>query len=302
MLATIDVGSNTLRMLIGTGTNSSIRPHRYYRQITRLGGGCSDEKGLTPESMERAHSALLEFKHILDTQQVSQLRMVGTAALRRAINRQQFVSEVKNRTGLILEIIDGAEEARLTAAGVLSVVDPIPKLSLIIDIGGGSTELVCCQAERILLQKSYPLGVVRLCEEFPGHPERQQQISALLGQFLSELTSKLQATDLRNCQLIGTAGTVTTLAAMQLKLTDYDWRKINNQTLSLAWLKETRENLQPLSVAERERLPGMEAGRGDLILPGLELLLILLQGFGKHEIKVADAGLLEGVMLDLCKS
>lgn len=302
MIATIDVGSNTLRMLIGDCLNSSIRPHRYYRQITRLGGGCSDAKGLDPESMERALSALQEFKRILDTQQISQLRMVGTAALRRSKNRQQFVTEVKSRTGFSLNIIDGAEEARLTAAGVLSVVEPTPEASLIVDIGGGSTELVCCQAERILLQKSYPLGVVRLCEEFPDFPERQQQISALLGQFLTELTNKLPAADLRSFQLIGTAGTVTTLAAMQLKMTDYDWRKINNQTLSLAWLEETRANLVPLTVAEREGLPGMEAGRGDLILPGLELLLSLLQGFAKHEIKVADAGLLEGVMLDLCKS
>ena len=299
MLATIDVGSNTTRMLVGRCTSHRIQPEKYYRKITRLGGSFSETDGLAAESMERTLLALEGFSQVLACLPVDRLRIVGTAALRRAKNQQQFVAMLRQRTGLCLEIISGEEEAQLTAAGVLSVLDSLPEAALIIDIGGGSTELVFCRHGNVLLQRSFPLGVVRLCEEFPDPQARQSAISAMLAQFYCQLKKVVSPAESGRCQLIGTAGTITTLAALQLQMKDYDWRKINGHTLSSVWLCATRDLLQNMSVDERERLPGMEAGRGDLILPGMEVLLAIICRFGQQQIRVADAGLLEGAMLGL---
>ena len=203
-------------------------------------------------------------------------------------------------TGLQIEVIEGAEEALLTTMGVLSVVDPVPESVIIIDIGGGSTELACLIDGRIRFQESYPLGVVRLCEECSSVSERQQQIDAVFDQFTESLLT-LGLAD-RPYQLIGTAGTITTLAAIHLQLDEYDAALINNHELSSVWLEELQQMLQLLSVPEREALTGMEPGRGDLILPGLQILLTLSRLLQLSSLKVADSGLLEGVMLGLTDS
>lgn len=299
MRAAIDVGSNTVRMLIGSCDSRQIHSVAYHRQITRLGGGYLPGRGLAPESMERTLAALKDFDLILRAQEVTEVRAVATAALRRAENRQDFLRQVGEQTQFVLEIIDGEEEALLTACGVLSVVCPPPSSALLIDIGGGSTELILSAAGQLLLRRSYPLGVVRLCEEYRSEQDRQLAIDQLLDSFFRELEQRDIETLSSATQLLGTAGTVTTLAAMNQQLTVYDRRKINNAILSLAWLRKTIDDLRPLSVAERERLPGLEEGRGDLIVPGLQLLISLMERCSREILKVADAGLLEGVLLGL---
>ncbi len=300
MLAAIDVGSNTVRMLLGDGVAGKLQPLQYFRQITRLGGNFS-AKGLAPQSMERTLSALRGFARILKQQPPDAVRLVGTAALRRACNRHEFIAQVARDTGLILEVIGGMEEAELSAAGVLSVIDPLPPTSLIVDIGGGSTEFILCRGNEILSQQSHPLGVVPLCEEFAAG-QRQQQIAEVLRRFSQEIDREGHGGVLSDgCQLIGTAGTVTTLAAMQLRMTKYDWRIINNQRLDRAWLQETLDQLISLSLPERAALPGLEAGRADLIVPGLEILLAVSRLIAADECRVADSGLLEGLLLQLAR-
>lgn len=301
MLAAIDVGSNTLRMLIGTVSAGHVRPACYYRRVTRLGGGFILGKGLAPEGMERTISALKDFSRTLAEKSIADLRVVGTAALRRAANRQAFISQLKTETGLDLEVISGSEEARLSAAGVLAVISPVPPACLIMDIGGGSTEFIFCREQQVLFQQSYPLGVVRLSEEAENGQQRLCQIDRLLGLFLAEIARQGYAALLTDCELIGTAGTMTTLAAMKLRMVNYDWRRINNQILPRDWLRATRESLLPLSLAEREALPGLEEGRADLIIPGLEILIALTGRLSHTQIKVADSGLLEGLLLERAK-
>lgn len=300
MLAAIDVGSNTLRMLIGEFVAGRLQKENYFRQITRLGGGYVPGKGLAAESMERTLSALCSFSRQLQHDQVRTVRAVGTAALRRAENRLQFLEMVQQRTGLQIEVIDGREEAELSAAGVLTVIEPLPKTSLIVDIGGGSTEFILCRGREYLFQQSYPLGVVRLSEEAANEPQRRQLILAMLRELqlaLRRAGHPLNAYP--GCQLIGTAGTVTTLAAMQLRMVDYDWRLINNQTLNLVWLKTALAQVAPMPLEQRASLPGLEEGRADLIVPGLEILISLCKFTGKEQLKVADSGLLEGVLLTM---
>ncbi len=166
MYAAIDIGSNSLRMLLGDVRDKIVLPYHYYREITRLAGNCSVQTGLDESTLEKTLTTLKSFKKVISTQDVSLIRAVGTAALRNAKNRQLLIDAVFTTTGLTIEVIDGEEEALLTTLGVLSVIDPLPAAAIVVDIGGGSTELVCIVDGQILLQKSYPLGVVRLCEDF----------------------------------------------------------------------------------------------------------------------------------------
>ena len=300
MLAAIDVGSNTIRMLIGDCRNGTIVPRSTHREIVRLAGDFSVQTGLAEASMHRALTTLESFQNFISSEDVSRVRVVGTAILRSAKNQQLFIDNIFSVTGLKIEVIDGAEEAILTTSGVLSVVDPVPKLAVVIDIGGGSTELVCLIDGRIRFQESYPLGVVRLCEECFSDFERQQQIDTVIERFAESLKSFGLAD--QQYQLIGTAGTITTLAAIHLQLKEYDASLINNHELSTDWLQELQQSLKLLSVVERDSLIGMESGRGDLILPGLQILLTLTRSLQLSGLKVADSGLLEGVMLGDCRT
>ena len=155
-------------------------------------------------------------------------------------------------------------------------------------------------AGKICLQRSYPLGVVSLCEEYSSASERQRYIDTTILEF----TQQLQQLGLARLdyQFIGTAGTITTLAAIHLQLRTYEPALINNCEISISWLTNLQQELELLSALEREALPGMEKGRGDLILPGLQILLTLMQQFQFSKIKVSDCGLLEGVMLRLTGS
>ncbi len=297
MHAVIDVGSNTIRMLIGESSNGIILPHSYHRQITRLAGGFSEQLGLAEAGLSKSLSTLKLYKKIIFSHNVSSIRVVGTAALRRAHNRDVFIDKVLAETGLTIEVIDGVEEARLTTMGALSAINPLPESAIIIDIGGGSTELVGFAAGAIRFQNSYPLGVVNLSEEWSSKTERQQQINATF----EHLTESLESTGLSNnrTSLIGTAGTITTLAAIHLQLLEYAAEKINNHELSACWLNKLQQKLELMSVPEREALVGMEQGRGDLIVPGVQILLTLMEQLHLSSLRVADSGLLEGVFMSL---
>jgi exopolyphosphatase / guanosine-5'-triphosphate,3'-diphosphate pyrophosphatase len=297
--ATVDIGSNTVRMLIGSCHAGLLQPYLYERRITRLGGGFSPTIGLSAAAMARTIAALKDFSSILKNKQAVCLRAVGTAALRRAANRQQFIEQVFQQTGITIEVIDGDEEARLAAIGVLSVVSPRPQNAIIFDIGGGSTELISLIDGQVSLQKSYSLGVVRLAEEYSDQHQRQRAIQAALLDFCSILQQRRPSP--QPLELIGTAGTMTTLAAMDLGLSQYDPEIVNNHELSVSWMKTLYNLLEPLSAEDRQQLPGMEQGRGDLILPGLQLATFIAESLGVTHLKVADAGLLEGIFLAACR-
>lgn len=304
MLAAIDIGTNTVRLLLGRAVDDRVEPITYHRIITRLGGSFSPRDGLAPPAMARTLAALEKIADLVGDVPAGQLRAVGTEALRRAPNAPQFLDEVRSRTGLAVEIIHGEEEARLSARGVLAALVPCPETCLIFDIGGGSTEFILWGDGRLLFQRSYPLGVVSLCERSPEPKAQLIRIAAIL----ARLQEDLETTGLRNrvassaCPLVGTAGTVTTLAAMQLSMTTYDWRRVNNLQLSQRTLARMSDRLQGLSPVEREELPGMEKGRGDLILPGLRIVLALLDTLDRKRITVSDFGLLEGVLLSLAEA
>jgi exopolyphosphatase/guanosine-5'-triphosphate,3'-diphosphate pyrophosphatase len=301
MLAAIDAGSNTLRLLIGKVADGKVVPELYLRRICRLAGGFSEETGLSPAARERTLAVLNEFAEICRQFDVQQVRAVGTAAFRQAVNGEAFADEIRKTTRLPLEIISGELEAEKMALGVLSAIQPLPAQTLIVDIGGGSTEFVLCADREVVWSRSLPLGVVRLTEEYTSASRRLNFLEATLAALCLELSKACNrlGIDCFATSLIGTAGTVTTLAALDMQMSAYDWRRVNNYDLSSARLRYWQARLLPLSPEAREALPGMEAGRGDLIIAGLEIMLCIMQHMHVNRLTVSDFGLLEGLLLSL---
>jgi len=298
MKAAIDIGSNSLRMQVGDVVCGQIVSQHYFRQVTRLAGGYDPQVGISTAASDRTLSALGEFVQVLGKIQITSIRTVATEAVRRAVNGPQFVADVLARTGLTVEIIAGEEEAALSSSGVLVGLNPQPNVALIFDIGGGSTEFIVIKEGKRLWQKSYPLGVVTLAE-FPNPENRIEMI-------LAELVADLRVAGLsalltsEGSELIGTAGTITTLAALDLTMIEYDWKRVNNHILSYSTLLSLNDRLLPMTAAERELLPGLEKGRGDLIIHGAGIVLSLMTILRKDQVRVSDFGLLEGILLSMC--
>ncbi len=295
--AALDVGSNTARMLIAQIDGNILTDPHYYRRVTRLAGDFHPETGLAPASMERSLCALEHFAAILNGFPVEKIAVVGTAALRNAVNSGFFLEALKRRTNLDLRIIDGATEAALSCQGILSVLKPLPARAILFDIGGGSTEIILWQEGRICLQKSLPLGAVRLFEDYPATDHYDKVIRQGLEPLLTNPVWINWQQDRSPIELIGTAGTVTTLAALKLQMTEYAGERVNNLILTRSWLEDIHTGLLNLSIEQRLRLPGMEEGRADIIIPGLQIVHVLLDLAQGCSLRVADAGLLEGLLL-----
>ncbi len=301
MLAAIDVGSNTVRMLIGEVIDGKVRPHLYRRKITRLKGGQS-EVGLAPDAMERTLSALQDFLQVASGFNPGELRIVGTEALRSAGNGTQFTESVLQSLGVSLEIISGQKEADLSTSGVLSAIDPLPVHSVVIDIGGGSTEFILSGPNGILFSTSSPLGAIRLAEM----PIEQQ--TNFIDQQVDIIKQKLENNQLfeltrsPSTPIIGTAGTITTVAAIDMEMADYDWRRVNNYRVSAGRIHHLLEQLTLLGPTEREAVVGMEKGRGDLIVPGIKTLQALMSLTAKNSLIISDFGLLEGLLIETAKT
>lgn len=297
MKAAIDVGSNTVRLLLGEVMDGRVVPSLYQRRITRLGGGYVPEYGIAQDAAERTLQALEEFAEIIASKSPEQIRAVGTEAIRRACNSSEFVKAVVERTGIRLEILAGEEEARLSACGVLNALEPIPSFCLVIDIGGGSTEFIFLQNGHAIFHTSYRLGVVTLAESNNPSASIRRQIGLLVDDL--DKAGILDQACAPACELVGTAGTITTIAAIDMGMAVYDWRRVNNYILHQGHIEATQRQFIVMTPHEREAVSGMEKGRGDLIVHGIEIVLELMKVFNKKTLKVSDFGLLEGVLLSI---
>lgn len=294
-VAAIDLGTNTARLLI-----AEQHPYRQIllnRTITRLGGGFTRERGLSEEAQERSLAALRSFAEEIARHGVSRLRAVATSAVRDAVNGGEFCRCVEAETGIDLEVIDGTEEAVLTLRGVASILDDKTVDLAVFDVGGGSTEYTLASGEQFLFSRSLPIGVVRLTEGKPGVAEMEDKISREISLFKHELEREGLLERFAAGTLIGTAGTATTLAAIDMEMEDYDYRRVNNHTLTLDDVQCIYRLLAPLTPQERLKVKGLEPGREDLIIAGMLVVLVTMREFGFQSLKVSDSGLLEGLIL-----
>ncbi len=294
--AAIDFGTNTARLLIADRTPAGIVPVRIEREIVRLGGGFSDEYGLSAEAQERGLACLGRFSALLRDYGVKQVRASATSAVRDAVNGSAFVEKVFQETGIHLAVIDGDEEARLTLAGVLSALDSEPKTLVVLDVGGGSTEFTVSSGGKPSFIKSMPIGVVRLTEGFRTNSEMSARVQSVITQ-LGEDISSAGIVFSEEAELVGTAGTATTIAAIKLEMVEYDYRTVNNFTLNRDDIGTIFQRLSLLSPSERLSVKGVEKGREDLIIAGLIIITSVMDRFGFPCFKVSDFGLLEGLAL-----
>ncbi len=294
--AAIDFGTNTARLLIAERSSGGIVPVRVEREIIRLGGGFSDESGLSAEAQERGLSCLGRFAEILSGYGVKQVRASATSAVRDAHNGRAFVEKAFQETGINLVVIDGEEEARLTLTGVLSALDSEPKMLVVLDVGGGSTEFTVSSGGIPVFIKSMPVGVVRLTEGFRTNSEMSTRVQSVINQLGDDL-SAAGIVFSKEAELVGTAGTATTLAAVKLEMVEYDYRTVNNFTINRDDISAIYHRLSLLTPQERLLVKGVEKGREDLIIAGLVIITSVMDKFGFTRLKVSDFGLLEGLAL-----
>ncbi len=307
-LASIDIGSNTLRLLVAEVDHEGrTKDVARGRRITRLGGGFTEKEGLTEDAITRTIVALKEFKAIADRNGADQILSVATSVVRRAKNREAFLGRVKEETGIDARVIDGTEEAHLSVEGVLSVVSSEKEDILVVDIGGGSTEFVYCRKKRILKSISIEnMGVVHLAEGFmrsdPPDREELEGLEKKVEGFVQGVKEALSGFfSAERCELCGTAGTVTTLASIAQGLEVYQPERINNHILTHEGVEDIYKRLSSMRLSERNKILSLEKGREDLIIPGTAIVLACMEAFGIYTMKVSDAGLLEGIIIDALK-
>lgn len=298
-IASIDIGTNTFRILVGEAKDKELKKLYIDRVITRLGGGFNKEGRIPEDVASRALRVLRKFADVLKIYQVEKIRAVATSIVRESINGYEFLERVQSETGIRAEAISGEEEARLTVRGVLKSVSVDSEYSMIFDVGGGSTEYVLVERGKIVGLRSTNLGVVHLTERFlKRNIPSKYDISVISEEIRDVLSSKLSwipKVSNNKLTLIGTAGTPTTLAAIELGLEKYDPDLINGFILKKDAVLKIFNTLIRISAEERLRIRGLEKGREDVIIPGALIVLKTMEGFSKDEILVSDGGLLEGV-------
>lgn len=299
--AAIDFGTNTARLLIARHSIAGIITIHVEREIVRLGGGFTDEYGLSAEAWKRGLACMQKFVNIISEYGVVQVRASATSAVRDAVNGRAFVDKVFKETGINLVVIDGDMEARLTLKGVLSGLDSESSTFVVLDVGGGSTEFTVSVQKSPVFIRSMPIGVVRLTEGFGTTYEMVERVQSVIDQ-LEEDMSLAGITVSGDYELVGTAGTATTIAAIKLEMVDYDYRKVNNLSVSSADIDEIYQRLSHMKPQERLSIKGLEKGREDLIIAGLVIITSVMARFGFSRLKVSDFGLLEGLALSCCES
>jgi len=307
-LASIDLGTHTTRLLIAQlKDNRFLKPLVNRRAITCLGMHIADSKQIPGEAMVEIIKVLEKYAQFMNAYKVKAYRAVATAALRTAKNAVYFISLVKRKLNLQIEIIDGLTEAHLTALGVLSTMDVTTFLApssskaystgpvLIVDIGGGSTELIWLNGKSEM-PLSLPVGAVSVTKGLSPLPSKEE-IEKVYKKTREVILNKASFSHLPK-RLIGTAGTVSTLAAIEKKMTVYNPSLINGCILTKESIWEILNKLAKLPSQQRLSIPGIEPGREEIILGGSIITLALLEVFSQNSLTVSEGGLLEGIIID----
>ena len=304
-LAGIDIGTLTCRLLIAdlppTGPLKELCSER---RILRLGEGVDQSKRLKPEAMDRVAQCLQDWRRVIDGYDVQARTAVATSAVRDAENRQQFVDRIKSETGLDVEILTGEEEAKRTMLGIRSGLPQGITDLLALDIGGGSTEFILAQQGQPPVVRSIDIGVVRLSERVLHHdlPTREETEQARVWIRRETIEALAAMPRSAGCTFVGTAGTITSLAAMAQQLPAYEPARIHNYRLALETIADLEQQLLSRSKAARIGMPGLEKNREDVIASGAIILRTVMDILEERECLVSDLGLREGVLIHLAMS
>jgi exopolyphosphatase / guanosine-5'-triphosphate,3'-diphosphate pyrophosphatase len=284
-VAAVDLGTNTTRLLVADVEDDRIEEVHRESRITRLGEGVDARHRLLPLPIARVRNALTDYRRTLERLGAERTLAVATSAVRDAENGEAFLGEVEWSYGFATRLLSGDEEAELTRRGV----DPKPG-TLVVDIGGGSTELIVDD-----FHTSLDIGSVRYTERFvhtdPPAPEELAEISRAVHTILEEqVRAKAQSA-------IGVAGTLTTLAALDLGLEQYDRERVHGHRLTTAAARKQLAHLAALPLHKRRELPAIDPERAPVIVAGAVILVSILDHFGLDEIEVSERDILDGIAL-----
>jgi exopolyphosphatase/guanosine-5'-triphosphate,3'-diphosphate pyrophosphatase len=305
----IDLGTNNCRLLIARPSDGGFTVIDAFSRIVRLGEGLSRTGELSQDAMDRAVGALGVCAEKLRRRNVSLSRSVATEACRRAKNGEEFADRVRFQTGIVLDIIEPAEEARLAVLGCHKLLEPGDGPALIFDIGGGSTELVLVDQEegtpRIRAWWSAPWGVVSLTEsegkEALEGPDRlkaymrmRERARRAFANFATMLPEKREG-----IRLLGTSGTVTTLASVHLALPSYDRRAVDGLHVPIEAMQKISGMIAGMDYEERSALPCIGNERADLVVAGCAILEAIIEIWPAKNLGIADRGIREGILRSL---
>lgn len=309
--AALDLGTNNCRLLIACPTEDGFRVVDSFSRIIRLGEGISATGCISEAAIERAIAALSVCRDKIRSKKAKRLRLIATEACRAASNAEGFRDRVAAETGICLEVIDRETEAALAVIGCSPLLDPNGRGAILFDIGGGSTELVRIERDpgepnaspRIRAWMSIPLGVVTLAEHFGGRDVTPQsyalmtrEVAKHVGPFAAE-----HGGELADMHLLGTSGTVTTLAGVHLNLARYDRRRVDGIWMNDADVTRTIARLLGMSYQERAANNCISVERADLVLAGCAILDAIRNAFPLPRLRVADRGLREGMLVEMMR-
>ena len=318
LYAALDLGTNNCRLLIATpGRRGQFRVVDAFSRIVKLGEGLGATEALDDAAMDRAVEALKACAGKMEGRKIRRRRLIATEACRRATNGDEFISRVRSEAGLPLEIIDRRTEARLAVAGCASLVDRRARGVVLFDIGGGSTEIALLDMsdgtnrppERSIVGwTSLPVGVVTLSERYAG----QEITPDLFARMVDDVAAMLNAFGDRNrlkrhsrhryFHLLGTSGTVTTLAGIHLALPRYDRRRVDGLWMNADEIDTVQDRLIHSTYAERRANPCIGTDRADFVLAGSAILEAIRREWPAERLRVADRGLREGMLSDMMVS
>ncbi|AQS41840.1 MAG: Exopolyphosphatase [Candidatus Tokpelaia hoelldobleri] len=315
LYAALDLGTNNCRLLIARPTRPGyFRVVDGFSRIVRLGEGLSRTKRLSSEAMGRAIAALKICRERLEQADISHQRLIATEACRLADNGAEFIERVRKETGLQLEVVDRETEARLAVSGCGTLVEQETEAVVLFDIGGGSSEIALIDvskyrsprlAEHIIAWTSLPVGVVTLAERFGGEIVTQDnffKMKAYVTGLLEQFAGRDKLDHLArgpNFHLLGTSGTVTTLAGIHLKLDRYDRRRVDGMWLDSTDITRMTDVLLSWDMQQRLANPCIGEGRADLVLAGCAILEAIRALWPQSRLRVADRGLREGILTEL---
>src|SRR5258708_4300192 len=309
--AALDLGTNNCRLLIACPTGDGFRVVDSFSRIIRLGEGISATGCISDAAIERGIAALSICRDKIHFRRAKRLRLIATEACRAASNAEDFRDRVAAETGIRLEVIDRETEAALAVIGCSPLLDPQGRGAILFDIGGGSTELVRIErdpdaqnaAPRIKGWMSIPHGVVTLAEHFGGRDvtsESYARMVAEVAQYVAPFAAE-HGGDLRDMHLLGTSGTVTTLAGVFLNLPRYDRRRIDGIWMNDADVTAVIAKLLGMNYQERANNQCISVERADLVLAGCAILDVIRDAFPLPRLRVADRGLREGMLVEMMR-
>ena len=301
VVASIDIGTNSTRVLVARPVDGRLDILDRRNTITRLGQNVGSTGRLADEAVERTLACLRDYRAVLDEHGVERVRVAATSASRDAANRDEFFDAVEEVVGVRPELLSGDEEGRMSFLGATGDLDPARGPFLIVDIGGGSTEFIL-GTDHVESVISVDVGCVRLTEKFLDHdPPLPEELTACISfadAYLDDVVREIPGTA-EASTLVGLAGTITTVAAVEIGLATYDRDAIHHFVLTRDAAEDVFRTLATEALADRIHNPGLEEARADVIVGGCCVLVALFRRFGFDEMIVSEADILDGLALSL---